>query len=119
MRAIERELLRDGLLLRYSPALSDDGLPGDEGVFLACSFWLADACIMLGRLDDAERLFDRLLSLRNDLGLLSEEYDVARRRLVGNFPQGFSHIGLVNTAYNLSAAGGTARQRASRDAPPH
>ncbi|KAG1580498.1 hypothetical protein G6F46_015504 [Rhizopus delemar] len=72
---------------------------------------------MQGRLDDAHRLFDRLLSLRNGLGLLAEEYDVARKRLVVNFPQGFSHIGLVNTAYNLSAAGGTAHQRASRDAP--
>jgi GH15 family glucan-1,4-alpha-glucosidase len=117
VQAIESELLRDGLLLRYSTQHSDDGLPGDEGVFLACSFWLADAYIMQGRLDDAHRLFDRLLSLRNDLGLLAEEYDVARKRLVGNFPQGFSHIGLVNTAYNLSAAGGTAHQRSSRDAP--
>ncbi|MNI66456.1 Trehalase [compost metagenome] len=72
---------------------------------------------MQGRLDDAHRLFDHLLSLRNDLGLLAEEYDVARKRLVGNFPQGFSHIGLVNTAYNLSAAGGTAHQRSFRDAP--
>jgi len=117
VQAIERELLRDGLLLRYSTEQSDDGLPGDEGVFLACSFWLADAYIMQGRLDDANRLFDHLLSLRNDLGLLAEEYDVVRRRLVGNFPQGFSHIGLVNTAYNLSAAGGPARQRSSREAP--
>lgn len=117
VQAIERELLRDGLLLRYSTQHSDDGLPGDEGAFLACSFWLADAYIMQGRLDDAHRLFDHLLSLRNDLGLLAEEYDVARKRLVGNFPQGFSHIGLVNTAYNLSAAGGTAHQRSFRDAP--
>ncbi|MCY1537395.1 hypothetical protein D9M68_728880 [compost metagenome] len=72
---------------------------------------------MQGRLDDAERLFERLLTLRNDLGLLAEEYDVVRRRLVGNFPQGFSHIGLVNTAYNLSGATGPARQRAEQDAP--
>ena len=86
-------------------------------MFLACSFWLADAYVLLGRLDDAERLFGRLLSLRNDLGLLSEEYDVIRGRLVGNFPQGFSHIGLVNTAYNLSRAVGPARQRARQDAP--
>ncbi|MBV7484559.1 glycoside hydrolase family 15 protein [Bordetella sp. BOR01] len=117
VKAIENDLLRDGLLLRYSTVHSDDGLPGDEGVFLACSFWLADAYIMQGRLDDATQLFDHLLSLRNDLGLLAEEYDVVRKRLVGNFPQGFSHIGLVNTAYNLSAAGGTARQRSSSDAP--
>ncbi len=117
VQAIERGLLRDGLLRRYSTDLTDDGLQGEEGVFLACSFWLADAYVMLGRLDDAERLFERLLSLRNDLGLLSEEYDVVRRRLIGNFPQGFSHIGLVNTAYNLSRAMGPARQRAEQDAP--
>lgn len=115
--AIERGLLRDGLLRRYSTDRTDDGLEGEEGVFLACSFWLADAYVLLGRLDDAERLFGRLLSLRNDLGLLSEEYDVIRGRLVGNFPQGFSHIGLVNTAYNLSRAVGPARQRARQDAP--
>ena len=115
--AIEQDLLREGLLLRYSTEHSDDGLPGDEGVFLACSFWLADAYIMQGRIDDAERLFEHLLALRNDLGLLAEEYDVVRKRLVGNFPQGFSHIGLVNTAYNLSAAGGPANQRSSSDAP--
>ena len=117
IRAVEQELLRDGLLLRYSTEQTDDGLPGSEGVFLACSFWLADAYVLQGRLDDAERLFERLLGMRNDLGLLAEEYDVARRRLVGNFPQGFSHIGLVNTAYNLSRANGPARQRSSREAP--
>ncbi|WP_447922750.1 glycoside hydrolase family 15 protein [Achromobacter aegrifaciens] len=117
VRAIERELVRDGLLLRYSTQHASDGLPGDEGVFLACSFWLADAYVMQGRIEDAERLFERLLALRNDLGLLAEEYDVGRRRLVGNFPQGFSHIGLVNTAYNLSRASGPARQRAEQEAP--
>ncbi|SAI65771.1 glucoamylase [Bordetella ansorpii] len=117
IRAVEQELLRDGLLLRYSNGHTDDGLPGDEGVFLACSFWLADAYVLQGRLADAEKLFQRLLGMRNDLGLLAEEYDVARRRLVGNFPQGFSHIGLVNTAYNLSRANGPAKQRSSRKAP--
>jgi len=117
VHAIERELMHGGLLRRYSVEDTDDGLEGEEGVFLACSFWLADAYVMQGRLGDAERLFDRLLSLRNDLGLLSEEYDVVRRRLVGNFPQGFSHIGLVNTAYNLSRAMGPAQQRAEQDAP--
>ncbi|KOF51873.1 MULTISPECIES: glycoside hydrolase family 15 protein [unclassified Achromobacter] len=117
VRAVEEELVRDGLVRRYAREHTDDGLPGEEGVFLACSFWLADAYAMQERLTDAERLFDRLLSLRNDLGLLAEEYDVGRRRLVGNFPQGFSHIGLVNTAYNLHAAVGPARQRAQRDAP--
>jgi len=117
IEAIERRLLRNGLLLRYRIDEVDDGLPGDEGVFLACSFWLADAYVMQGRLDDANRLFEHLLSLRNDLGLLAEEYDPVRRRLIGNFPQGFSHIGLVNTAYNLDKALGPARQRAVRDAP--
>ncbi|ARP96317.1 glycoside hydrolase family 15 protein [Bordetella genomosp. 13] len=117
IRAVEEDLLRNGLLLRYLPDQTDDGLPGDEGVFLACSFWLADAYVLQGRLDDANRMFDRLLSMRNDLGLLSEEYDVGRRRMLGNFPQGFSHIGLVNTAYNLSRANGPARQRSTRRAP--
>jgi GH15 family glucan-1,4-alpha-glucosidase len=114
--AIERELLRDGLVLRYSEEV-DDGVGGAEGAFLVCSFWLADAYVMLGRLDDASRLFERLLSVRNDLGLLAEEYDPVRQRLVGNFPQGFSHVGLVNTAYNLVKARGPARQRAERVAP--
>ncbi|KRC86179.1 glucoamylase [Achromobacter sp. Root83] len=117
VHAIERELLHGGLLRRYSTEHTDDGLEGDEGVFIACSFWLADAYVMQGRLGDAERLFDRLLGLRNDLGLLSEEYDVVQRRLVGNFPQGFSHIGLVNTAYNLGRAMGPAQQRAGQHAP--
>lgn len=117
IRAVEEDLLRNGLLLRYLPDQTDDGLPGDEGVFLACSFWLADAYVLQGRLDDANRMFERLLSMRNDLGLLSEEYDVGRRRMLGNFPQGFSHIGLVNTAYNLSRANGPARQRSTRRAP--
>jgi GH15 family glucan-1,4-alpha-glucosidase len=112
--AIERELVRDGLVMRYSK----DAEGGDrEGAFIACSFWLADAYVMLGRLDDASELFERLLKLRNDLGLLAEEYDVAARRLVGNFPQGFSHVGLVNTAFNLVKAHGPAQQRAQRTAP--
>jgi GH15 family glucan-1,4-alpha-glucosidase len=110
--AVERELLRDGFVLRYSPHEVDDGLEGDEGAFIACSFWLADAYAMTGRLDDATELFERLLGVRNDLGLLAEEYDPAARRQLGNFPQGFSHIGLVNTAYNLVTAHGPAKQRA-------
>ena len=88
-----------------------DGLPPREGAFLACSFWLADAYVLLGRIGDAERLFERLLALRNDVGLLAEEYDTDARRLVGNFPQAFSHVALVNTAHNLARcrqAGGTA-----------
>jgi GH15 family glucan-1,4-alpha-glucosidase len=102
IEAIERELLVDGFVLRYDSRRADDGLPPGEGVFLACSFWLVDAYVALGRIDDAQRLFDRLLSLRNDVGLLSEEYDPASNRLVGNFPQAFSHLALINSAFNLS-----------------
>jgi GH15 family glucan-1,4-alpha-glucosidase len=99
--AIERELVRDGLVLRYETA-GQDGLPGGEGAFLACSFWLADAYSLLGRTSEAHRLFEHLLSLRNDVGLLAEEYDPVGRRQLGNFPQAFSHVGLINTAYNLT-----------------
>ena len=114
--AIERELMVDGLVLRYRTDENVDGLPEGEGAFLACSFWLADVYAMLGRLDDAERLFEHLLSFRNDLGLLAEEYDPRAGRLLGNFPQGFSHIALVNTAHNLVSRLGPAEQRAERDA---
>jgi GH15 family glucan-1,4-alpha-glucosidase len=98
VHAIERGLLRDGLVRRYATEGSVDGLTGDEGVFLPCSFWLADNYAMQGRFDQAEELFERLLSFENDLGLLSEEYDPGRRRLLGNFPQAFTHLALVNTA---------------------
>ena len=111
VEAIERELLVDGLVLRYNTASGDDGLPAGEGVFLACSFWLADAYLMLGRHDDARALFERLLQLRNDLGLLSEQYEPRLRRLVGNFPQAFSHLALINTACNLSHRVKPAEQR--------
>ncbi|GIK80617.1 MAG: glucoamylase [Alphaproteobacteria bacterium] len=117
--AIERELLDDGLVRRYDTDVSDDGLSGGEGTFLVCSFWLADAYTMLGRRDDALALFERLLSLRNDLGLLAEEYHPRLGRQLGNFPQAFSHVGLVNTAYNLLRSAGPAQQRAGRDGPPH
>jgi GH15 family glucan-1,4-alpha-glucosidase len=113
--AIERELMADGLLLRYRTEENVDGLPAGEGAFLACSFWLADVYAMLGRLGDAEGLFEHLLSFRNDLGLLAEEYDPRARRQLGNFPQGFSHIALVNTAHNLISRRGPAEQRAERD----
>jgi GH15 family glucan-1,4-alpha-glucosidase len=109
--AIEDELVVDGLVLRYRPHQTGDGLPGDEGVFLACSFWLADAYILLGRRAEAVELFERLLSLRNDLGLLAEEYEPRLGRQVGNFPQAFSHIALINTANNLGLHDGPARQR--------
>jgi GH15 family glucan-1,4-alpha-glucosidase len=99
--AIERELMENGLVLRYRHDSTDDGLPGSEAAFLACSFWLVDNYVLLGRLEDAHALFDRLLSLRNDLGLLAEEYDPAGGRMLGNFPQAFSHIALINSAHNL------------------
>ena len=102
--AIQRELVQDGLVLRYQTDGSGavDGLPGSEGVFLACSFWLVDDLARMGRVDEARALFERLLGLRNDLGLLSEEYDTAAGRLVGNFPQAFSHVAIVNSARALS-----------------
>lgn len=110
--AIQSELVVDGFVLRYDTGETRDGLPGDEGVFLACSFWLVDNLVLQGRQDEATRLFERLLSLRNDLGLLAEEYDPAERRLVGNFPQAFSHIALINSALNLTRAQNPATQRA-------
>jgi GH15 family glucan-1,4-alpha-glucosidase len=115
--AIERELMVDGLVLRYRAGDTPDGLPGDEGVFLPCSFWLVDAYTMIGRHDDALSLFERLLSLRNDLGLLAEEYDPRIGRQLGNFPQAFSHIALINSANNLASARGPAEQRADRCPP--
>jgi len=103
--AIQRELVVDGLVLRYHPddSASVDGLPPGEGAFLACSFWLADNLALLGRLDEARAQFERLLELRNDVGLLAEEYDPKAGRQLGNFPQAFSHVALVNTASHLSA----------------
>ena len=95
-------------MLRYDAMLTDDGLPGGEGAFLACSFWLADNYLLLGRDADARTLFTRLLDVRNDVGLLAEEYDPSKKRQVGNFPQAFSHIALVNTAFNLERAKRTA-----------
>jgi GH15 family glucan-1,4-alpha-glucosidase len=101
--AIERELMQNGLVLRYRPERENvDGLPGSEGVFLPCSFWLANCFNLIGRNDDARELFERLLNTRNDLGLLSEEYDPVAKRQLGNFPQAFSHVALVNTAQILS-----------------
>ena len=102
--AVSRELGRDGFVSRYSTAETDDGLAGDEGQFLACSFWLVSALAMNGRVDDARSLFERLAGLANDLGLLAEEYDVGRRRQVGNFPQAFSHLTLILAARSIAAA---------------
>lgn len=113
VEAIERELMPDGLVLRYDTAKAPDGLPPGEGVFLACSFWMVSSLRAIGRVDDARALFEKLLGLRNDLGLLSEEYDAERKRLVGNFPQAFSHIALVNAAFDL-LDGEKVRERAHR-----
>ena len=102
--AVWRELGRDGFVSRYSTAETDDGLPGDEGQFLACSFWLVGALALNGRVEEARALFERLVGLANDLGLLAEEYDVGRGRQVGNFPQAFSHLTLIVAAREISAA---------------
>jgi GH15 family glucan-1,4-alpha-glucosidase len=109
IEAIQRELSTpDGFILRYPTSGTDegvDGLPGDEGAFLACSFWMADDLAMIGRVDEARKLFEKLLSLRNDLGLLAEEWDPRLQRQVGNFPQAFSHVPLIDTALRLTASG--------------
>jgi GH15 family glucan-1,4-alpha-glucosidase len=107
VEAVQRELLRDGFVMRYIPDEdAADGLPPGEGAFLACSFWLVTDLAMIGRLDEARALFDRLLALRNDLGLFSEEYDPKHRRLIGNFPQAFTHLTLVASAAALTEAAG-------------
>ena len=116
IEAIERNLMRDGLLLRYNTSESADGLPPGEGAFLACSFWMVSCLKMIGRDADARDLFERLLALRNDVGLLSEEYDLDQKRQVGNFPQAFSHIALVNAAFELEQP--EARRRHHRKASP-
>ena len=112
--AIARELVVDGFVMRYIAGHEADGLPPGEGVFLICSFWLADNYALMGRQEAAEALFTRLLDVRNDVGLLAEEYDPRTRQLLGNFPQAFSHIGLINTAHNLTLMRGPAEHRASR-----
>lgn len=112
--AIERDLLRGGFVQRYPTHPEVDGLPPGEGAFLVCTFWLVDNLMLQGRHDEARSMFERLLGLRNDVGLLSEEYDIVSHRLVGNFPQAFSHIGLINTARNLSAAECPAHQRRAK-----
>ncbi|MBO0734583.1 MAG: glycoside hydrolase family 15 protein [Methylocapsa sp.] len=111
VEAIQRRLVTDGFVCRYDTRAGTDGLAGGEGAFLACSFWLVDNLVLLGQLDEARGLFERLLALRNDLGLLSEEYDPRARCLVGNYPQAFSHIALINSAYNLAHAAKPAEQR--------
>jgi GH15 family glucan-1,4-alpha-glucosidase len=116
--AIQRELTVDGFVLRYASGHVADGLPEGEGVFLPCSFWLADNLALMGQTGEARALFERLLGLSNDVGLLSEEYDPKAKRLLGNFPQAFTHVALVNTACNLSGEGiSPARSRAHTHQP--
>lgn len=120
IECIERRLMADGFVMRYDTAGTDDGLPAGEGAFLACSFWLVDCLMLLDRHADARALFARLLALRNDVGLLSEEYDPRLQRLVGNFPQAFSHVALIDSALNLDrgdrrASPRPAEQRAHTD----
>jgi GH15 family glucan-1,4-alpha-glucosidase len=114
LKAIERRLVVDGFVLRYDTGEVVDGLPPGEGAFLACSFWLADNFILQGRITEARELFERLVALCNDVGLLAEEYDPRLGRPLGNFPQAFSHVALVNTAFNLTRGQGPAEQRAAR-----
>jgi GH15 family glucan-1,4-alpha-glucosidase len=112
--AVERDLLRHGVVDRYRTESGVDGLPTGEGAFLLCTFWLADNYTLMGRTDEARRIFENVLAIRNDLGLLAEEYDPVARRQLGNFPQAFSHLGLINTARNLTQRDkpATARQQA-------
>jgi GH15 family glucan-1,4-alpha-glucosidase len=113
--AIMRDLTRDGLVMRYADVDTEgiDGLPAGEGAFLLCSFWLVDNLAMAGRRDEARALFERLLSLMNDVGLMAEQWDPDTGMMLGNFPQAFSHVGLVNSAWNLSEDGGAAARWAS------
>jgi GH15 family glucan-1,4-alpha-glucosidase len=104
IQAVEKNLLHDGFVLRYRTDDAKDGLAGSEGAFLACSFWLVDAYAYSGRLREASELFDRLVGLQNDLGLLAEEYEPTSGRLIGNFPQAFSHLALVHSASVLDRA---------------
>jgi GH15 family glucan-1,4-alpha-glucosidase len=111
---IQKTLMREGLVERYRTRSELDGLPPNEGTFLLCSFWLADNLFLQGRHAEAREIFQYLLSLRNDVGLLAEQYDPHSSRFLGNFPQAFSHIGLINTARNLAKAGGPAQDRPAR-----
>jgi GH15 family glucan-1,4-alpha-glucosidase len=118
LEAIRRHLMVDGLVHRYDTRSSKDGLPAGEGAFLACSFWFADNLVLLGQRQEAQDLFEHLLGVRNDVGLMSEEYDPVAKRMLGNFPQAFSHVALINTAYNLAKPEKPAEQRSgARPAP--
>ena len=117
VRAIQSRLLQDEFVMRHDPTEAETGLAHGEGAFLACSFWLADALVLLDRQDESASLFEQLLGLRNDVGLLSEEYDVPTKRMVGNFPQAFSHVALINTAHNLARLSKPPEQRAGKAQP--
>lgn len=117
VRQVEKHLLREGLVKRYETHKAEDGLPAGEGAFLACSFWLADNYKLMGRESEAEQLLQRLLQLQNDVGLLAEEYHLEEKRLVGNFPQAFSHVALVNTITNLYTEHGPAHRRSRAQHP--
>ncbi|HXE68619.1 MAG TPA: glycoside hydrolase family 15 protein [Hyphomicrobiaceae bacterium] len=118
LEAIRRHLMVEGLVHRYDTHRSADGLPAGEGAFLACSFWFADNLVLLGRRQEAQELFEHLLTLRNDVGLLAEEYDPVAKRMLGNFPQAFSHVALINTAYNLAKPDKPAEQRSGARPSP-
>ena len=111
VRAVQEHLVSDGFVARYQTVPEVDGLPPGEGAFLPCTFWFADNLSLQGRHAEAREIFDRLLAIRNDVGLLSEEYDPVARRMLGNFPQAFTHVGLINTARNLMQRGGPAEHR--------
>ena len=115
VEAVERTLMKDGFIQRYVTDQSD-GLAGGEGAFIACSFWFVDNLVMIGRRDDARAMFERLLSISTDLGFISEEYDVGRGRLIGNFPQAFSHIAMINSAFNLEHEDAPAKERSGHEA---
>jgi GH15 family glucan-1,4-alpha-glucosidase len=118
VKAIETHLVENGFVGRYTQDPAVDGMPHGEGTFLPCSFWLADNYELQGRHLDAVRLFERLLDIRNDVGLLSEEFDPVAKRQLGNFPQAFSHVGLVNTAFNLTRRSSQPTGRASEPTDP-
>jgi GH15 family glucan-1,4-alpha-glucosidase len=117
VREIEKRLIRKGLVCRYETQSGVDGLPPGEGAFLACSFWLADNYTLMGRRTEAMRLFAKLKRLANDVGLYAEEYDPDAKRMLGNFPQAFSHVALINTAVNLMIHDGKKKKRSRRASP--
>ena len=119
VEAVQRELTTDGLVNRYDTAASGDGVGGEEGAFLLCSFWLVDSLALMGRNDEATELYERLLGLRNDVGLLAEEYDPVGRRQLGNVPQAFSHVALASSGITLCPTHRGPSERRCADEPPY